>query len=56
MILPIALYGCEIWSFENSQIVENVHNDFLRHIVGLKKYYDLYVTCKIRASSNTNHN
>ena len=23
VILPIALYGCEIWGFENSQIVEN---------------------------------
>ena len=30
VILPIALYGCEIWGFENSQIIENLHNDFLR--------------------------
>ena len=37
VILPIALYGCEIWGFENSQIVENLHYDFLRHIEGLKK-------------------
>ena len=25
-ILPIALYGCEIWGFGNSQIIENLHN------------------------------
>ena len=43
MILPIALYGCEIWGFENSQIVENLHNDFLRHIVGSKKSTPIYV-------------
>ena len=29
-ILPIALYGCEIPGFGNSQIIENLHNDFLR--------------------------
>ena len=29
VILPIALYGCEIWGFENSQIIEKLHNDFL---------------------------
>ena len=23
VILPIALYGCEIWGFENSQVIEN---------------------------------
>ena len=35
VILPIALYGCEIWGFENSQIIENLHNDFLRQIINL---------------------
>ena len=40
VILPIAVYGCEISGFENSQIIENLHNDFLRHIVSL----DVYVT------------
>ena len=29
VILPIALYGCEIIGSENSQIIENLHNDFL---------------------------
>ena len=43
MILPIALYGCEIWGFENCQIIENMHNDFLRHIVGLKKSTPIYM-------------
>ena len=37
--LPIALYGCEIWGFENSQIIENLHNDFLRQIINLRKKY-----------------
>ena len=37
VILPIALYGCEIWGFENSQNIENLHNDFLRQIINLRK-------------------
>ena len=36
-ILPFALYGCEIWGFENSQIIENIHNDFLRQKINLRK-------------------
>ena len=37
VILPFALYGCEIWGFENSQIIENLHHDFLRQIINLRK-------------------
>ena len=29
VIVPVALYCCEIWGFENSQIIDNLHNDFL---------------------------
>ena len=43
VILPIALYGCEIWGFENSQIIENLHNDFLRQIVNLRKCTPIYI-------------
>ena len=55
VILPIALYGCEIWGFENSQIIENLHNDFLRQIINEKKYPYIYVTCRIGMTSNTNN-
>ena len=43
VILPIALYGCEIWGFENSQIIENLHNDFLRQIINLRKTTSIYM-------------
>ena len=43
VILPIALYGCEIWGFENSQIIENLHNDFLRQIINLRKSTPIYM-------------
>ena len=42
VILPIALYGCEIWGFEISQIIENLHKDFLRQIINLRKSTPLY--------------
>ena len=41
IILPIALYGCKLWGFENSQIIENSHNDFLRQIINLRKSTEL---------------
>ena len=36
-ILPILLYGCEIWGFHNSNLIENVQNQFLRSITILGK-------------------
>ena len=43
VILPIALYGCEIWGFEKSQIIEKLHNDFLRQIINLTKNAPIYM-------------
>ena len=42
-IAPILLYGCEIWGYQNTQIIENVHNDFLRNILKLRKSTPLYI-------------
>ena len=39
----MALYTCEIWGFENSQIIENLHNDFLRQIINLRKSTPIYM-------------
>ena len=36
MVLPVLLYGCEIWGFENLDIIERVHLKFLKHILYLK--------------------
>ena len=43
VILPIALYGCEIWGFENIQLIENLHNDFIRQIINLRKSTPIYM-------------
>ena len=39
VILPIASYGREIWGFENSQIIENLH----RQIINLRKSTHIYI-------------
>ena len=36
MVLPIHLYGCEIWGYEHSDIIENIHIYFMRHILPAK--------------------
>ena len=40
-ILPILLYGCEIWGFHNSNLIENVQNQFLR--THLRKSTTIYM-------------
>ncbi|MCW4343918.1 MAG: reverse transcriptase family protein [Candidatus Thiodiazotropha endolucinida] len=42
-ILPILLYGCEIWGFQNTQLIENFHNQFLRKITKLRKSTPIYM-------------
>ena len=42
-ILPILLYGCEIWGFHNTNLIENVHNQFLRSITKLRKSTPIYM-------------
>ena len=42
-ILLYTLYGCEICGFENSQIIENLHYDFFRQIVYLRKSTHIYL-------------
>ena len=36
-VLPILLYGSEIWGFENTDMIEKVHLDFLKRILKVKK-------------------
>ena len=42
-ILPILLYGCETWGFQNTKLLENVHNQFLRNITKLRKSTPVYM-------------
>ena len=42
-ILPILLYGSEVWGFEEIQIIEKLHCEFLRTITKLRKSTPLYM-------------
>ena len=42
-VLPILLYGSEIWGFQNTKLLENVQNKFLRSITKLKKSTPFYM-------------
>ena len=36
-VLPILTYACEVWGFENLQILERIHSEFLRKITKTRK-------------------
>lgn len=42
-IVPILLYGSEVWGYQNIQILENLHNEFLRNILILRKSTPIYM-------------
>ena len=42
-IVPILLYGSEVWGYQNTQILENLHNEFLRNILNLRKSTPIYM-------------
>ena len=42
-IVPILLYGSEIWGFENTDLIEKLHNEFLRKITNLRKSTPIYM-------------
>jgi hypothetical protein len=35
VVAPVLLYGCEIWRFENLDIIERVHLKVLKYIFNL---------------------
>ena len=37
VVVPILLYGSEVWGFENLDIIESVHLRFCKHILRLKQ-------------------
>lgn len=36
VVLPVLLYGCEIWGFEKLDIIERVHLKFLKTVLNLR--------------------
>ena len=37
IVIPILLYGCEIWGFSNTDIIEKVHIKLCKLLLNLKK-------------------
>lgn len=42
-VLPILTYACEIWGFENLEMLEKIHTEFLRKITKCRKSTSLYM-------------
>ena len=36
-VVPVLLYGSEVWGFEDNKIIESVHMKFLKYVLGVKK-------------------
>ena len=33
IVVPILLYGCEVWGYENCDIIEKLHMEFCRMVL-----------------------
>ena len=42
-ILPLLLYGCEVWGYQNTKMLDAVYNQFLRSITKLRKSTPVYM-------------
>ena len=42
-VLPILTYGSEVWGYENLDIIERIHTDFLRRITKCRKSTPRYI-------------
>lgn len=42
-IETILLHGCEVWGFENTDIIDKMHNEFLRNMINLRKSTPVYM-------------
>ena len=38
MVVPVLLYGCEIWGLSYIQYLENFHKKFMKHLLHISKY------------------
>ena len=36
LILPILTYGCEVWGYETTNLLEKLHLQYCRNIVGVR--------------------
>jgi hypothetical protein len=43
VVKPVLLYGCEIWGYENLDIIERVHLKFLKYILCMKSSTPSYM-------------
>jgi hypothetical protein len=43
VVLPVLIYGCETWDYENLQMIERIHLKFLKHIFQLKNSTPSYM-------------
>lgn len=43
VVVPVLLYACEVWGYENIDIIERVHLRYLKHILNLKSSTPSYM-------------
>ena len=36
LVIPVLLYGCELYGYENIEIIERLQLEYLKYILGLK--------------------
>ena len=43
VVVPVLLYGSEVWGFENLDLIERLHLKFLKYVLNLKSSTPAYM-------------
>jgi hypothetical protein len=53
VILPILTYGCEVWGYENTNLLEKLHLQYCRNIIGVRTTTANFMTHVKRLNTTT---
>ena len=42
LVEPVLIYGCKVWHYEDTGLLEKLHHKFCKYILGVKEYLECH--------------